>query len=64
MGMQKSLSKTKHFNLFYLFFFINIYNIVVVFVFSYPFPPPPNLYPIKKMFPNWDAKFPSKYHFV
>lgn len=50
MGMQKSLSKTKHFNLFYLFFFINIYNIVVVFVFSYPFPPPPNLYPIKKCF--------------
>lgn len=61
MGMQKSLSKTKHFNLFYLFFFINIYNIVVVFVFSCP---PPQSVPNKKMFPNWDAKFPSKYHFV
>lgn len=48
MGMQKSLSKTKHFNLFYLFFFINIYNIVVVFVFSYPFPPPPQSVPNKK----------------
>lgn len=46
MGMRKSLSKTKHFNLFYLFFFINIYNIVVVFFFLTP----PNLYPIKKCF--------------